>query len=460
MVEIKPQPGKQEKFLSTPADIAVYGGAAGGGKTFSLLIEPVRHIENENFVGVIFRRETPQITNPGGIWDAAGKVYPFLGASPNQTNLFYLFETKSKVKFSHLEQEKDVLAWQGSEVPFIGWDELTHFTEKQFFYMLSRNRSTCGVKPYVRATTNPDPDSWVRTFLDWWIGEDGFPIPERDGVLRWFRRENDEMIWSDTKNHEDCKSVTFISAKLEDNKILMESDPGYQANLKALSYVDRMQLKEGNWNIKPSAGNFFKKEWFEIVDAAPVGCESVRYWDRASTEPNPTNPNPDWSVGFKLSRDKRGTFYIEDIRRDRKRPLGVEMMVKNTASQDGLKVTVGIEQDPGQAGVSEADSYTRLLAGYIVKLNRVTTDKVTRAKAFSAQCEAGNVKVVRGKWNDAFFKEYEQFPEPKAKDDQVDAGSGAFNLLVSNSTGDFTKEMAQSKVGTVASPLKGSKDLW
>jgi hypothetical protein len=80
----------------------------------------------------------------------------------------------------------------------ICFDELTHFTAHQFFYLLSRNRSTCGVRPYIRATCNPDADSWVAEFLAWWIDQEtGLPIPERTGVLRYYMRVSEKIVWAD-----------------------------------------------------------------------------------------------------------------------------------------------------------------------------------------------------------------------------------------------------------------------
>jgi len=176
MKEISPQEGYQMIALSSPADILIGGGAAGVGKTFSLLLESIRNIDVKGFGGVIFRRTSPQIRAEGGLWDSSSKLYGLLNdAQPRETFLEWKFGQNSKIKFSHLQYEKDKFDWQGSEIAFIGFDELTHFTKSTFFYMLSRNRSTCGVKPYVRATCNPDPDSWVAELIEWWIGDDGFP---------------------------------------------------------------------------------------------------------------------------------------------------------------------------------------------------------------------------------------------------------------------------------------------
>src|SRR5690606_12789818 len=120
----------------------------------------------------------------------------------------------------------------------------------QFAYMLSRNRSTCGVRPYIRGTLNPDPDHWTRSFIDWWIGGNGLAIPERSGVIRYFVNVDDVIHWADTPDELIAqfsylpkppipKSFTFIGASVYDNRILMEADPGYLANLMAMNKVER-----------------------------------------------------------------------------------------------------------------------------------------------------------------------------------------------------------------------------
>lgn len=124
--------------------------------------------------------------------------------------------------------EKEKYNWQGSQIPLLMFDELTHFTESQFFYLFSRNRSTCGVKPYVRATCNPDGESWVARFIEWWLDPNTrYADESKCGKIRYFIRRNDFIHWADTRGElyekfqlftpeeqEDVKSVSFISAKL------------------------------------------------------------------------------------------------------------------------------------------------------------------------------------------------------------------------------------------------------
>lgn len=315
------------------------------------------------------------------------------------------------------------------------FDELCHFTWSQFIYMLSRNRSMCGIKPYIRATCNPDSQSWVRSFIDWWIDKDtGYPIEERSGKIRYFIMREDKVIWADTKQeleekYNNClpKSATFISSKIYDNPALLKQNPEYLANLQALPKFEREQLLHGNWNIKPQAGLFFKKHYFEVTSVIPKKTQKVRYWDRAATKKTDTN-DPDFTVGLKLEKDENGIFYVTDLVRLQETPLGVQTAIRNTATQDGFITKIGIEQDPGQAGVADVDYLIRLLSGFIVKPYKATKDKISRASPVSSQSEAGNIKVLKADWNDEFFKELENFPEG-THDDIVDALSGAFGMF-------------------------------
>lgn len=412
-------------FLRSSSDICIYGGSAGGGKSFALLMEPLRHVSNPRFGAVIFRRTYPEIKNEGGLWDEASNIYPFVGARPRETTLEWEFKSGSKVKFAHMQLEKDKYGWQGAQVPLICWDELTHFSSSQFFYMLSRNRSTCGVKPYIRATTNPDADSWVKDFLSPWI-DSTFPDPAESGEVRWFIRDAGQIIWSEPGTP-DAKSVTFIRSSIYDNKILLEKNPEYLANLKALPLVERMRLLEGDWSIRPS-GNKFKRHWFELVDATPAQFDRVvRYWDLAATEPA-EGKDPDWTVGCKVGR-KDGIYYVIDIQRDQLTPGRVEQLITRTAEQDGKKTAIYMEQEPGSSGVNTIVLYRRLLAGYEFHSNKTTGSKEIRANGSSSQAEGGNVKLVRGFWNDAFLNELAAFPMKGVHDDQVDAFDGAMEQI-------------------------------
>lgn len=177
----------------------------------------------------------------------------------------------------------------------------------------------------------------------------------------------------------------------------------------------------------PREGGMFKRRWFEVVDAAPAGLRDCRAWDFAGTVAKPGS-DPDWTAGVKIGRAADGFYYITDCQRFRDTSAVVERSLLTTARQDGKTCRIRIPQDPGQAGKGQASSFTRLLSGFIVKAVPPTGSKETRAAAFAAQCEAGNVRVVKGSWNEAFFDELDVFPFGK-HDDQVDAAADAFNEL-------------------------------
>lgn len=444
-VEIRPQPGPQEAFHASSADIVIYGGQAGGGKSFSLLLEPTRHTHRRKFGAVIFRRTYKQITNEGGLWDTSQEIYPHLGAIPRTNDLQWVFPSRAKVTFAHMQHEDDRFQWDGAQIPYIGFDQLEHFTERQFLYMLSRSRSTCGVVPYLRATANPNPDHFLRRWLQWWINDEtGVPIQDRRAVIRWFVVRENEPVWADTAEElrerfgKDCrpKSFTFIPATVFDNKILLAKNPQYLSNLKALQKVDRERLLGGNWNIRESAGMFFRREWFEICPAAPSTLvDIVRYWDRAATDAQQADPTGSWTAGVKIGRDRQGGYWILDVIRFQGSPATVQSAIKNTASQDGEQVRVGIEQDPGQAGKVEAQLQVSNLAGYNARVNTVRESKGVRAKGLSAQAEVGNIRLVRAPWNEAYLRELENFDGGgSCLSDQVDASSGGFLMLARPAT--------------------------
>ena len=452
--KLAPQPGTQTRFLQTSADICIYGCAAGGGKTYALLLEPLRYINVQGFNGIIFRKNYTQVTAPGGLWETSLMMYTGIkgAAAWKSPKRHWTFGKRATLSFDYLSSDEDVFSWQGSQICFIGWDELTHFTENMFFYMLSRNRSTCGVKPYVRATCNPDADSWVRNFISWWIDEDtGYAIPETSGVIRWFFRTEDggSISWGNSPEEvcellnktlppdehitpDDCKSVTFIPSSVHDNKALLEANPSYLSSLKALSLVNKERLLRGNWKIRPAAGLYFKREQFRIVKDVPDHIVSVaRAWDLAATEITAENKDPDRTAGVLIARLANGQYIVLNAIRRACNAAEVRQLVKSTGLTDRAEYecnTIHIPQDPGQAGKEQAASYKRFLAGFTVKTHVVTGSKITRAEPFSAQVQAGNVMLLDGAWNEQFLSELEGFPDA-AHDDLVDAASDAFSAV-------------------------------
>lgn len=448
VIEIRPQK-KQELFLSSPADICIFGGSAGGGKSFACLLEPLRHIHNPRFGTVIFRRTYPEITKEGGMWDEALGLYSLIGAKKNKNDLSFQFSSGAKVTFASMQYEDDKYTWKSSQIPLILFDQLESFTAGQFFYMFSRNRSTCGVRPYIRATCNPEP-GWLADFLSWWIAEEGYADLSRAGVLRWMvRRGDDQIAWFDTKQAAlqafpdiPPKSVTFIPATVYDNQELLKKDPGYIANLKALPLVDRERLlgdalRGGNWKIKPEAGKVFNRAWFRVAKVVPAGGVVVRRWDFAATEKELNKPDPDYTAScLMLAVD--GSYYILDVTNEQIGPAEIDRKFENLTRQDavrfqheGRRYMARWENEPGSAGKRESWRMTRQLAGIDARGVSSNKDKLVRAKPLTAQAEVGNVYLLEGAWNDVFLTHMHGQPE-LPHDDIMDAASGAFYDLTSS----------------------------
>lgn len=441
-VEIRPQPGPQEAFLASQADIVVYGGSAGGGKTWALLVEPLRHFRNGKFGAVVFRRSYTEITAEGGLWDESTDLYRPFQAKEIKGDLYWRFPSGARISFAHLQYDETVENWKSSQIALIEFDQLEMFSQHQFFYMLSRNRSTSGVRPYVRATANPEP-GWLADFLAWWIAEDGYADLSRVGKVRWFVRVNEQITWADSKQELreqwpdlEPKSVTFILATLFDNQILMNKDPGYLANLQALPLIERERLlgdrhRGGNWKIKPSAGKVFNRAWFKIVQAVPAGGVVVRRWDFAATEKELNKPDPDYTASD-LMMVVGGAYYILDATNERLDPARIDPYFNNLTRQDASRFAreqrrylARWEQEPGSAGKRESYRLVKSLPGIDSKGVSSNLDKLVRARPLAAQAEVGNVYLLEGAWNERWLQHMHAQPE-WPHDDEMDAASGAF----------------------------------
>lgn len=455
---VRPQAGPQTDALKNPADIVVMGGANGGGKSFWMLLEAARHATVPNWRAVIFRRESTDITDAGGIWDGSMQVYPQIGGWPRSGAHDWIFDPDGRISFRHLQYYKDATSWDGKELAFIGFDEGQTFLDTQFWYLVSRMRTTCGKRPVVRMTCNPvhedDPTGgWLKRLIGWWLDWDtGFPIQERSGVIRWFARLNNELVWADSaeeliwqygnpdlpKDHEDQTvqpmSLTFIPSKLKDNPILMRGSPQYRASLMALPDYLRKQKLEGNWNAKLQAGTFFKigvmSQPGMIIsrEELPKGLRYVRCWDLAHTE-----GAGDWTAGVLMATDGNGYFWIVDIVRVQLETFGRDDRIAITAEMDDSDkmVMIRLPEDPA-AGKSEAARMVKTLRerGHLVKAVRVgSRSKDERQSVFAREFNGGKVRLVKAPWNSGFLQRLDAFPTKGIPDDEGDACADSIEEL-------------------------------
>lgn len=447
-IEIRPQ-ARQFEFLSSPADICIYGGSAGGGKTWSLLMDPIAFVEDyPDYNCVIFRRTIPDITRPGALWDESVKTYTPFEAVPNLTAHSWTFPSGARVTFAGMQYEQDLTSWRGAQIPAIHFDQLETFTEQQFFYMLSRNRSTCGVRPYVRATCNPEP-GWLADFLSWWIADDGYADMSRAGKIRWMVNADNVIHWADSP--EELKeefpnsiplSVSFIPATIYDNQILLKDNPGYLANLQGLSKVDRERLlgdaeRGGNWKIKPEAGNLFNRNWFEIVNDWDKNSRwsFVIRWDFAATAKSLQADDPDYTAWCVMGRDSAsGKEIILEAGQKRMNPSAVydEFRTRCEFWRDYLarydyRIRIRWEEEPGSASKRESRLLAQMVPWADARGIRSSGAKDVRARPLAAQAEHGFVSILRGDWNEAWLAHMHS--QPADHDDMMDAATGAHDDL-------------------------------
>jgi predicted phage terminase large subunit-like protein len=425
-----PNPGPQERFLSLTCFEALYGGQVGGGKSDSILIDATRYVgrgDGAAYQALLLRRTFPDLEK--SLILRSLLLYPMLGGRYHEGKKTWTFPGGERIVFGYLEGERDVFQYQGGSFPFIGFDELTHFSRFQYTYLISRCRSAHGIRCRMRATTNPGGEGHAWVFERWghWLDPEA-TVKAGPGEILYFHKSEDGadvIVPKGTRDADGSLALgrTFVPAKLSDNPYLAR-DGAYARGLLELDPVTREQLRSGNWLIKPAAGLYFKRAWVadNFLDEAPEGLRWVRWWDLGAT-PVTKGKDPDWTSGVKMARwgDR---YVIADAAAMRGGPGEVRGLVKATAELDGKACVVGLPQDPGQAGVDQVASYTAMLSGFIVRSRRPTGEKIVRFGPFSSQASVGNVYLVRGPWNARYIEALERFPE--GHDDDADATSDAF----------------------------------
>lgn len=306
-LKIIAQRGCQEKFLASSSDITIFGGSRGGSKSFSLLMESLKDIYNPYYNSILLRNEKDDLLD---LINTSYILYGQMGQyNKSISDMTWYFKNGGKLKFSYLADSYDDFKkrFQGKQYSFIGIDEITHCSYEKFKYLITCNRNAYGIRNRFYGTCNPDPDSWVRKFIDWWIGEDGLPIDERDGIIRYCFMEGDSpdsIYWGNTPEevYNQCKhiinplwkdayeelgfnkvtmyvkSVTFIQGRLEENIKLIASDPNYAANLSQQNEEQRARDLEGNWNFKATGDDLIKMSDMDRFYRASAQIEKgIRY---------------------------------------------------------------------------------------------------------------------------------------------------------------------------------------
>ena len=261
--------------MSRPEDEALYGGAAGGGKSEALVMEALRQVHVPHYKGLILRKTYPQLSE---LIEKSHRYYPLAvpGARYHSTEHYWQFPSGAKIIFGSLRHPSDKFNYQGQAYDFIAFDELTHFTWDEYSYLFSRNRPNgTGTRCYIRATANPGGvgHGWVKNrFIT--------PHPPMTTIWDTFR-----VPYPDGRVETRHRSRIFVPSTVFDNQKLMDADPAYVTRLASLPDADRRALLYGDWDS--FSGQVFT-EWRDVPD---------RYADRVGTHViSPFRLPPDWRI--------------------------------------------------------------------------------------------------------------------------------------------------------------------
>lgn len=464
---------KQHTFLTSTAQIVIYGGSMGGGKTYNGLLKHLRYVDNPHYRGVVVRKSSSTIMKSGFIFDEAKGIYT---AFEPKVKVGYkaqkfVFPSGAEIVFTHLATDEDAELMKGSQFSFAMADEATELQEHHVLRLLSRIRSKAGIPPQLALTCNPSPDSYLRKWVDWWLipqGKEGAGRvdPEKDCAVRYFVRIGDDMCWGDSveelverygdpelsvEDDQQIKpiSVQLISANIYDNPPLIKLNPLYLSNLLSLPAVAKERDLHGNWDIRAQASGFFKREWCqEITRPYPMSDfdKVVRAYDFAGEFPTAANGfRADYFASVKMGRKKAtGEYVILDVVRTHLRYGDWLKFIIDQAQKDGVKCEICIPEDPNAVakGATRKFKLDIINAGFRCFSKRASTFKLDRFMLFSAACQNGLVEVMGNCSTDLynkiygdnsfFYTELEAFDGGrKGNDDLCDCCSDCFNYLIS-----------------------------
>lgn len=333
---IKPQKGFQEKFVRSNVDVCFGGGAAGVGKTFAACLIPAEYFLNPKFRGLYTRRNLGDSKSGGGMIQEFKGIYGnSIAVKESDTPRIIYKPTGAIIDFQHIADEKYQVVEnrvKGMQYDLIYMDEITTYLEFTTFLLLAtRVRGKSGIGSKIRGTLNPEYEHWYRKFIDWYVGEDGYIIPERDGVVRYFfiaGEDVDSVVWGNTKEevYEKCKSnidsllanapkkftyrniiksFVFYEGTIYDNQELLNDNPDYIGNLAMGGANQASRLLRANHNTRKI-----------VDDSLPIPVNSA-----TQVFSNDPQQNNDWWITVDLAgQGKDNTvmivwngFHIEDV---------------------------------------------------------------------------------------------------------------------------------------------------
>lgn len=420
---MEPQEGPQTDFITSEAEIRIYAGAMGTGKTYALLLDwMIRGACVDHSVGLICRENSSDITVGGGLWDEARKVFADSGEVMREGSSMDARwpSTGSVLSFRHLK-EASVTQKKGPGFTWVGIEEADQCRMRAILWLLQRMRSVHGTEPRMAMTCNPNPVHPLRKWVDWYTldTDDGTaPLdPRKSGVVRYTMAHTTTgaRIFGDTREEvaelaqgdpAGAMTYTVISSVLSDNKILEAADPSYRNKFAQMVPSERAMNLEADWNAKRDLRGLLRGLLLKVVDE-PIGkvVARARGWDMAGTEPHPDNPAPDFTAGPLVLQDDQGNRYFADLAIARKEPPGVLALMRSTATLDGPLVTQAVYKDPAQAGKGYAmfveehlRKSSRCGPVMILPCGNTANQKVLNAKPMSEDVAQGRMYILAGPW--------------------------------------------------------------
>ena len=439
---------------------ALYGGAAGGGKSSALLMAMAQMAWlHPDFSGICFRRSYTDLIQPGALLDRAMKWWIPQGAAWSGTSRQFRFPNGAQVSMSYLWGPQDHLRYQGAEYHMTAWDEMTQWeTAAQYEYVgLSRVRRKAGCEIPLRTLSTSNPGG-----------------PGHDWVKRMFIGGTDQSgEWQPAQHY-------YVPATLADNPHLDRSV--YEAGLASLHPTVREQLLRGNWDAR-DPGDYFRREWFgPLLDPetdrwASHQCIRIRWWDLAASE----KPEAARTAGVRMARHRSGSRVVEHCTAFRATPGKRDDLIVQTAQADGHNVVVGVEIEGGSGGIAQFLALEKRLKsagfrvvgarpqeqndreqGVVIRNTTQRAAKAMRADPVASCLERGYIRrgeseqqtsglwgvdadkppehhkdglrCMAGSWTQAYLDELIGFPEGHLCD-VVDATSGAWSWLEAHAIG-------------------------
>lgn len=434
---IGPQSKFQERCLTSDARIVIMGGAAGSAKSTMGLMRHIRWATDPQYRGFCIRKNSTALMKSGGLFEAACEMYrkvdPNIKIKLKDQKI--VFDSGASVSFSHYENDKAADLYQGLEMSGIFYDEAAQALESHIWWLISRLRTKAKMTPTIWMSMNPDPSSFLRSWVNWWLYPEGhpnfgLPDPEKNGKIRYVLRKGGELFWGDSaeeliERHGNSAlpidapkqvkplSVQCLLGTIYDNPWLLENQPEYLASLEALPDVERRRLLLGDWEAREANSTYFQRNWVEEIDGYDESqvVRIVRAYDMAGTLKSDANNSPDYTVATKMAKMKDGTYIVLDIKRTRIRFGDWEKFIIENAMEDRelhREVTILLPEDPNPAAKAATSLMIRNLAeaGLYAQKIRASTSKLDRFRPFSAMAQNHGVKFVKGCGQDLENKNY------------------------------------------------------